>query len=39
MLAAQWHTNDVLQNRAIDGDLGSDGSAKSRANAADVKAR
>jgi uncharacterized protein YkwD len=25
-LAAQWHTNDVLNNRALDGDLGSDGS-------------
>jgi uncharacterized protein YkwD len=24
-LAAQWHTNDVLQNRALDGDTGSDG--------------
>jgi hypothetical protein len=25
-LAAQWHTNDVLANRALDGDIGSDGS-------------
>jgi uncharacterized protein YkwD len=25
-LAAQWHTDDVLANRALDGDLGSDGS-------------
>ena len=25
-LAAEWHTNDVLNNRNIDGDLGSDGS-------------
>ena len=25
-LAAQWHTNDVLRNRALDGDIGSDGS-------------
>ncbi|MCP9271165.1 CAP domain-containing protein [Mycolicibacterium arenosum] len=25
-LAAQWHTNDVLNNRSLDGDLGSDGS-------------
>lgn len=34
-LAAQWHANDVLTNRALDGDLGSDGStAQSRANAA-----
>ena len=34
-LAAQWHTNDVLNNRALDGDIGSDGSTPtSRANAA-----
>jgi uncharacterized protein YkwD len=34
-LAAQWHTNDVLNNRALDGDIGSDGStAQSRADAA-----
>lgn len=25
-LAAQWHTNDVLNNRALSGDIGSDGS-------------
>jgi uncharacterized protein YkwD len=25
-LAAQWHTNDVLTNRGLDGDIGSDGS-------------
>ena len=25
-LAAQWHTNDVLRNRALGGDIGSDGS-------------
>lgn len=25
-LAAQWHTNDVLHNRALNGDIGSDGS-------------
>ncbi|CAJ1581726.1 CAP domain-containing protein [[Mycobacterium] wendilense] len=25
-LAAQWHANDVLHNRALDGDIGSDGS-------------
>jgi uncharacterized protein YkwD len=34
-LAAQWHTNDVLNNRALNGDIGSDGSApQDRANAA-----
>lgn len=34
-LAAEWHANDVLNNRALDGDLGSDGSTpQSRANAA-----
>src|SRR5271154_2156085 len=34
-LAAQWHTNDVLNNRNLDGDIGSDGStAQDRANAA-----
>ncbi|WP_396909334.1 CAP domain-containing protein [Mycolicibacterium sp.] len=34
-LAAQWHTNDVLNNRALGGDLGSDGSTpQSRALAA-----
>ena len=25
-LAAQWHANDVLRNRALNGDTGSDGS-------------
>jgi len=25
-LAAQWHTGDVLNNHALDGDIGSDGS-------------
>lgn len=25
-LAAQWHTDDVLNNRELDGDIGSDGS-------------
>ena len=25
-LAAQWHTDDVLNDRALDGDIGSDGS-------------
>src|ERR1700678_4397229 len=34
-LAAQWHTNDVLNNRTLDGDTGSDGSTpQDRANAA-----
>ncbi|AKK26871.1 CAP domain-containing protein [Mycobacterium sp. EPa45] len=33
--AAEWHANDVLTNRALDGDLGSDGSTpQSRAAAA-----
>jgi uncharacterized protein YkwD len=37
-LAAEWHANDVLNNRALDGDLGSDGSTpQSRANAAGYK--
>lgn len=26
-LAAEWHANDVLHNRALDGDIGSDGTA------------
>jgi uncharacterized protein YkwD len=26
-LAAEWHANDVLNNRALDGDVGSDGSS------------
>lgn len=34
-LAAEWHTNDVLNNRALTGDVGSDGStAQGRADAA-----
>jgi len=34
-LAAQWHTHDVLNNRNLDGDVGSDGSTpQDRANAA-----
>ena len=34
-LAAQWHTEDVLNNRSLDGDIGSDGSGvQSRAEAA-----
>jgi uncharacterized protein YkwD len=34
-LAAQWHTVDVLNNRNLNGDLGSDGSTpQSRASAA-----
>jgi uncharacterized protein YkwD len=34
-LAAQWHADDVLDNRALDSDIGSDGSTvQDRANAA-----
>lgn len=34
-LAAQWHADDVLNNRNLDGDIGSDGSTtQDRANAA-----
>jgi uncharacterized protein YkwD len=34
-LAAQWHTDDVLNNRNLDGEFGSDGSTpQDRANAA-----
>jgi uncharacterized protein YkwD len=34
-LAAQWHTDDVMNNRNLDGDIGADGStAQSRAEAA-----
>lgn len=34
-LAAQWHTNDVLNNRNLNADIGSDGSTpQDRANAA-----
>jgi uncharacterized protein YkwD len=39
-LAAQRHTDDVLNNRNLDGDIGSDGStAQDRANAAGYKGR
>lgn len=33
-LAAQWHARDVLNNRALDGDLGSDGSTPQSRSAA-----
>ena len=37
-LAAEWHANDVLNNRALDGDIGSDGSTpQARADAAGYK--
>jgi len=37
-LAAEWHANDVLNNRELDGDIGSDGTtAQDRANAAGFK--
>jgi uncharacterized protein YkwD len=39
-LAAQWHTDDVLNNRDLDGDIGSDGSTpQDRANAAGFRGR
>jgi uncharacterized protein YkwD len=39
-LAAQWHTDDVLNNRDLDGDAGSDGSSpQDRANAAGFHGR
>ena len=39
-LAAQWHTNDVLNNRDLDSDIGSDGSTpQDRANAAGFRGR
>lgn len=39
-LAAEWHTNDVLNNPDLDGDIGSDGStAQSRAEAAGFRGR
>ena len=39
-LAAQWQTHDVLNNRDLDGDIGSDGSTpQARANAAGYKGR
>jgi uncharacterized protein YkwD len=37
-LAAEWHTNDVLNNRALDGDIGSDAvTPQTRADAAGFK--
>jgi uncharacterized protein YkwD len=39
-LAAQWHTNDVLNNRDLDSDIGSDGSTpQDRAHAAGFHGR
>jgi hypothetical protein len=39
-LAAQWHTDDVLDNRNLDGDIGSDGSKpQDRAIAAGFRGR
>jgi uncharacterized protein YkwD len=39
-LAAQWHTDDVLNNRALDGDIGSDNSTpQDRAKAAGYSGR
>jgi uncharacterized protein YkwD len=39
-LAAQWHTVDVLHNRGLDGDVGSDGSSpQDRASRAGYKGR
>ena len=39
-LVAQWHTHDVLNNRNLDGDIGSDGSTpQDRANAAGFHGR
>ena len=39
-LAAQWHTDDVLNNRDLDSDVGSDGSTpQDRANAAGFHGR
>lgn len=39
-LAAQWHTDDVLNNRDLDGDIGSDGSTpQDRATAAGFRGR
>src|SRR5882724_4607598 len=39
-LAAQWHTDDVLNNRNLDGDIGSDGSTpQDRATAAGFRGR
>jgi hypothetical protein len=39
-LAAEWHTRDVLNNRNLDGDIGSDGSTpQSRADAAGYRGK
>jgi uncharacterized protein YkwD len=39
-LAAQWHTLDVLNNRNLDGDIGSDGSTpQTRAEAAGFRGK
>jgi uncharacterized protein YkwD len=39
-LAAQWHTDDLLNNRALDGNAGSDGSTpQNRANAAGYRGK
>jgi len=39
-LAAEWHTRDVLNNGALDGDIGSDGSTpQSRAEAAGYRGK
>jgi len=39
-LAAQWHTDDVLNNRTLTGDIGSDGSTQqSRAEAAGFRGK
>ena len=39
-LAAQWHADDVLNNRGLDADIGSDGSTtQDRANAAGYRGR
>src|SRR5258708_27860845 len=39
-LAAQWHADDLLNNRNLDGDIGSDGSTpQDRANAAGFHGR
>jgi hypothetical protein len=39
-LAAQWHTDDVVNNRSLDGDIGSDGSTtQDRANAAGFRGK
>ena len=39
-LAAEWHTRDVLNNRALDGDIGTDSSTpQDRANATGFRGR